>query len=158
MRTLETLIDEASDFCHGDRKLCEKTGLHPSQLSDMRAGRKPISPETVGLLCDVLELDGEEARRLLAMAVVTNPKNKARALVLRRAFFVSWALGVAFATTPSDADSRELSMTLRHMQFTLYTLCREVMAWACQCLGFAWRGHQGVHSNSAAAEVPICGL
>lgn len=136
MRTVETLIDEASAFCGSDRKLCERTGIHPTQLSNMRAGRIPITPERVGLLCDVLELDGEEARRLLALAVVASAKDKSRAEVLRRAFFVSLALGVVWALQ-IDPVSMVEGATLA--SFTGYTLAR-IALWLCRARSLTAQG------------------
>lgn len=121
MRSVATLIDEAASKVGGDRRLADRTGLHPSEISDMRRGQKPLSPERVGLLCDVLELDGEEARRLLAEAVVLNAKSPTRKEVLRRAFFVSWALGVVVLATPTPAQSRVIA---DFVKFTVYTLSR----------------------------------
>jgi len=54
-------------------------------ISQMKAGNRAISPLTVGLLRDVLELEGEEARRLAVEAIVATAKPN-RAGVLRRAF------------------------------------------------------------------------
>ncbi len=108
MTTLETLIDEASDVCGSDRALCAKTGLFPSQLSDMRAGRLPLTAERVGLLVSVLDIDGETARRLAAEAIVQEAK-PARKEALRRAFFVCWALGAGLFLSVLSPDSNAQS-------------------------------------------------
>jgi len=95
-RTVQSLLDEATEKCGGNRKLAEAIGVGGPDLSEMRAGRRPISPMTVGLLCDVLELDGEEARRLAIDAIVATAKPQ-RAGVLRRAFFGRLGAGGFFA-------------------------------------------------------------
>jgi len=120
MRTVQTLIDEAAEKCGGYTKLAERVGVSRQRISDFRHGRATVSPETLGALCDVAELDGEEARRLLAVLIVSNPKNQSRAEVLRRAFFVSLALGVVLALhdVPNDAANAIF------IGLTVYTLAR----------------------------------
>jgi len=88
MRSVESLIDEASQLCKSDAELARRVGVPASHICEWRNGKRTVSPETVGFLCDVLELNAEEARRLLALAVVGNPKNAKKRGVLRRAFFV----------------------------------------------------------------------
>lgn len=92
MRTVETLIDECIEKCKGQAKLARLMEISPQALSAMKLGTMPVSPATVGLLCDVMELEGEEARRLAVLAIVANAKPEKRG-VLRRAFFVCWAAG-----------------------------------------------------------------
>lgn len=112
MRTVKQLIDEAATLCSSDAALARRIGKSRSQIADMRAGREPVTPETVGLLADVVGLDGEEARRLAALAVCENPKNAERAGVLRRAFFVCLALGVCAANALGNWTVYTLSRTL----------------------------------------------
>lgn len=97
MRTVQTLIDEAAAFCSGRTALARRIDVDPAQITKWANRTEPISPESVALLCDVLQLSGEETRRLAALAIVENPKNARKAERLRRAFFVSWAIGVGFA-------------------------------------------------------------
>ncbi len=87
----------------------------------MQAGKRPISPQTVGLLCDVLELDGAEAQRLAAEAIITCAKQERRG-VLRRAFFGllgrgAKSGGAALPTTDApetNADAGSQSIHCRH--------------------------------------------
>lgn len=72
----------------------------------MRHGRRAISPEIVGLMCDVLELSGDEAREWLAISIIENPKNSSRAEVLRKAFFALWVAGVVLgAVLPTESKA-----------------------------------------------------
>lgn len=77
MPAVKDLIARASDLCQGDARLARRIGKSPTQIADMRSGRLAITPETVALLCDVLQLSGEECRELAAQAVCENPKNAA---------------------------------------------------------------------------------
>ena len=96
MRTVLTLVDEASKKCGGDAALARRLGVARHHPIEWRKGLRPVTPVTVGKLCDVLELPGIEAQRLAAEAVISSAQDSSLKEVLRRAFFGSWAaLGVA---------------------------------------------------------------
>lgn len=122
MLTLVTLIDEAALVCGGQAALARRINVHRSELSEIRSGRRPLTPELVGLLADVLELSAEDARRLAAEAVVQNPKNAGRAGVLRRAFFVSLAVGAASVPLIAGIDRDNFTLSAAVTLLTLYTL------------------------------------
>lgn len=92
-------------MCKGQSALARRLNVHPNVVHEWKVRKRAITPETVAELCEVLHLDGEEARRLAALAVVENPKNAAKAQLLRRAFFVCWALGVA-STLPLGHEAQ----------------------------------------------------
>jgi plasmid maintenance system antidote protein VapI len=109
MRTVETLIDEAVELCKGQAGLARRLGWTPQDVHTLVKGKRAVTPETVALLCDVLELPGEEAQRLAALAVIANAKNAPIREVLRRAFFglsVAGAVcGAAVTLTPERATA-----------------------------------------------------
>jgi len=106
MRTLETLIDDATRMCTSQADLGRRIGKTASQMSDMRAGREPMSAETVGLLCAVAHIEPNEARHLLALAVIENPKNASRRELFRCAFFTEPELGAE--TCPADTIKHDI--------------------------------------------------
>lgn len=106
VRTVLSLVDEASEICKGDAALARRLGVPGHHPHEWRHGKRAISPETVGLLAEVLHLDGDEARRLAVMAVIENPKNREKAGVLRRAFFVCWVIGVAVFCGAETTEAR----------------------------------------------------
>jgi hypothetical protein len=112
MRTVETLIDEAIKRASGVVALAKIIGKSHTQVADMRAGR--------------LELDAEEARRLLAESIVNHPKNKARQGVLRRAFFVSLvaggAAGLGIVLEILSGTQNSFTLLASVTPLTLYTL------------------------------------
>lgn len=111
MRTVKTLLDECITFCGSQSALSRRLGITPGDVNDMAKGRRPISPTCVGLLCDLLELDGTEAQRLAAEAIVNCAKEKQRG-TLRRAFFacsVTGAICGAVTLTPLGAPSSTLA-------------------------------------------------
>lgn len=131
MRTVLSLIDEAIEICGSVTHLAQRIGVNRAQVACWRNGSEPISPESVALLCDVLELSGEETRRLAAEAIVANPKNAKRREALRRAFFVSGALGaVAFSLLAFHPSSYALTRTIERVCSMEYTLCAMVAALA----------------------------
>lgn len=89
MQSLIELIDKGSVICGSDSALAERLGWPRSRISDLRAGRAIWSPEIVALLADVCELPGEETMRLVAQAIIENPKNAFKREALKRAFFAS---------------------------------------------------------------------
>jgi len=105
MATVQTLINLASAKCGTDAELGRRAGLSRSQIADFRSGKKAVSPETVALLCDVLDLSGDECREWVAVSIIENPKNASCAEKLRRALFACWVAGVGTLTTANDAQA-----------------------------------------------------
>lgn len=98
MRTVEMLIDECITKCESQSALARRIGIKPQDVQAMASGKRPISPATVAMLCDVLKLPGEEAQRLAALAVIGNAPPEKRG-VLRRAFFALSLAGAACGLT-----------------------------------------------------------
>ena len=92
-RTAQTLLDEAIEICGGQAKLALRIKVEASRISAWRNGLEPMTAEAIGLLCDVVELRAEEARRLAVLQLIERAK-PARKEALRRAFFVSLVAGV----------------------------------------------------------------
>jgi DNA-binding transcriptional regulator YdaS (Cro superfamily) len=106
VKQVSTLIAMARAKVHTDRELAALVGVSPTVLAEWKSGVRPISPESVVSLCDVLQLTGEEAREWVALAIIENPKNASKSTMLRRALFACWALGVvAPMLTPKDAPA-----------------------------------------------------
>lgn len=108
MKSMQTLIELARAKVHTDRELAHLLGIAPPDLTELKKGRRPVSPEIAAALCDVLQLSGEEAREWLALAVIENPKNASKVELLRRALFACWVLGVGIPQLhPNDARATE---------------------------------------------------
>jgi hypothetical protein len=90
-------------------------GHHPNEW---RGGKRPITPETAALLCDVLELPGEETREWCAIALIESAKEEKRPRLLR-ALFGWWVHGVVgtlvalLQTTPAPATANTIPSALR---------------------------------------------
>jgi hypothetical protein len=156
---VQTLLDEAAAKCGTDRALAAVIGKSPSQITDMRKGVVTISPQTVGLLADVLELDGDEARRLAASAIVSNAPPDRRA-ALRRAFFVCWAIGELWLAgrsyEPPPRPPKSAAMGHPDLIATVYTSCavtwRTLVARLRRNSRFSWRGLLGLGACALAAS------
>lgn len=124
METVLTLLDRAIKKCQSAEKLAAVTGIHKVDISKMKNGKQPVSPETVAKLCKVLGVVGEEAREWAALSVIENPKNAPISGVLREVFLGLTATtaartstaGIAFAesgvggkTTTPATDGSELT-------------------------------------------------
>jgi len=134
MQPLIQLIDKAAEVCGSRARLAKRLGTSGPAITELAEGRRPFSPETVALLCDVLELPGDEVQRLAALAVIDAPKNKERQEVLRRAFFGRSVAGLlaccCTAATVGTYSQEVKAMTTGYKELTFYTL---------SCVGAALR-------------------
>lgn len=106
MKHVKQLVDLCVKKCSSEAELARRLGVHYQVINDYRHGRRAVSPEVVGLMCDVLELSGDEAREWLAISIIENPKNSSRAEVLRKAFFALWVAGVALGVVlPTESKA-----------------------------------------------------
>lgn len=108
-KSVKTLLDMARSTVPTDAALARRIGVPATHIAMFRSGARPISPETAVLLCDVLQLPGDETREWVAIAMLDNPKNAERAAVLRRALFACWALGAALTTGHYSADAMAMT-------------------------------------------------
>lgn len=112
--SLKSAIDAGADLCTTRRALAARIGMTESNLGSVLAGRRPMPSRAVAELADVLQLDGDEARELLALAEVENPANASAAARMRAVLFACWVVGGA-----------ALSGVLAAVQnWTVYTLWR----------------------------------
>jgi len=158
VKTVQTLIAMARAKVHTDRELAGRLGVHPVALAEMKKGKRSVTPETVAILCDMLQLTGEEAREWLAIAIIENPKNASRAEMLKRALFACWALGVVAALSTilmNDAEAKTVAGTtnsteaVTFFQRTAYTLSR---IW--NALRLCSAAHRRPHPLAALSGVP----
>ena len=80
---MKTLIDNCVDLCGTQRRLAETLNIQQQDVHEMCAGKRVISPTTVGLLCDVLGVSSANARRLAITAIIANAKPEKQATLIR---------------------------------------------------------------------------
>lgn len=118
----------------------------------MVKGNRPITPETVALLCDVLELSGAEAREIAAWSVILNAKNAEKRETLKRAFFGGLASGVVaicLQVGPTDAKAATINPGYRCGDI-------DVLCILCQMMARVWRWtRRGAHRLNGGAAQPL---
>lgn len=87
-----TLIDKASEMCGSDAALARRIGTKPPAISEMRAGKREISPETAALLADIAHVDAREA---VIQAVIERNKTGPKAEMIREILGKATAAGAA---------------------------------------------------------------
>jgi len=131
-------IDKASALCKSDAALARRIGVALHHPHEWRTGKRTLSPESAAMLAEVLGLDGDEARQLVALAVIEAPKNADRAAQLRRVLFALWAVGVAACPQQAQSDEATSSGSEPAEHLTVYTLWRLFQAIA-RALGMKGR-------------------
>lgn len=119
-RSLEALIDECAALCQGQNKLAARIGSTPGRVSDWKRGIVPIPAPMLAKLCDLAQLDGAEARELLAWCEIQNPKNETTREVMRRAFFGQYLAGAVAFLILGGISFPEVSAGT---DLPVYTLC-----------------------------------
>lgn len=111
MRSVKTLIEDCVAMCGTQKALALKLNSTQQDVHKWMTGKRAVSPATVGQLCDLLGLDGDEARRLAAEAVIATAKPEKQG-VLRRAFFVS-ASGQLSGEVLDESNGEKQTAALR---------------------------------------------
>lgn len=90
MQELKTLIDKASEKCGSDTALAKRMGVDQPSISQMRAGKRTVTPETAAELADIA---GEDPREAMVLAVLVRSKGTRREGVLREILGKALAAG-----------------------------------------------------------------
>lgn len=92
MEYWKTLIDKAADICGGQNILAERLGFSKGTLSDMKKGRKAVSPATAVQLADLAHTNVEEATHL---AIIQSVAGTRREQEIRQILGKGQAVGAA---------------------------------------------------------------
>lgn len=118
MQYVMTLIDKAAKVCGSDSKLAERMGIHRVAISEMRAGKRAISPATAAELADIA---GDDAREAAIEAIIESAKGTRRESVLREILGKALAAGVAGMLVFSySGDSISATKTIARTVDSLY--------------------------------------
>lgn len=114
--TPHELIHAALEKCGGSKsRLATELGCQRTEINAWMTARK-MSPQTVGLLCNYLNIPQNTTRELVDRAVVATAKPKYQK-ALEHALFGCWVAGVAtllIATTaPNTAMAAEVTKGYR---------------------------------------------
>lgn len=124
MQALISLIDKASEMCGSDSALAKRMGIYQPDISALRNGRRPMSPEIAAELADIA---GEDARQAAIDAIIERSKGTRREGAMREILGKALAAGVAgvlvfsySADSILDTASLYTTMTITATVNTLY--------------------------------------
>lgn len=92
VKPVETLIDKASKVCGSDAALARRMGIYPADVSNLRAGKRPLSPE---LAAEFADIAGEDARQAVIDAVIERNAAGKKGHLLKEILGKALAAGVA---------------------------------------------------------------
>lgn len=106
MPSVPALIDRCADLCGSQSALARRLGVTHGRVNDWRHGRRQLTAATLAALADLAQIDGAEARRLLAEIETAKAPTPELAQLMRRAFFAVWVTGVgALCGAPTTTDA-----------------------------------------------------
>ena len=118
MKLGQTLIDKASKNCGSDAALARKMGIYPADVSNLRAGKRPLSPE---LAAEIADIAGEDARQAVIDAVIERNLNTKKGGVLREILGKALAVGaVGMLGISYSGDSISATKMIASKQDTVY--------------------------------------
>lgn len=124
MEYAKTLIDKASKVCGSDKALAERMGIYAADISHLRAGKRPLSPELAAELADIA---GEDAREAAIAAIIMRNENNRKGAVLREILGKALAAGVAGMLVFSySGDSISATKTIANKLDRLYIVSSRV--------------------------------
>lgn len=88
----QTLIDKASKVCGSDAELARRMGIYPADISNLRSGKRPLSPELAAELADIA---GEDARQAAIDAIIERNANTRKGGALKEILGKALAGGAA---------------------------------------------------------------
>ena len=133
MESTLSLIDKAAEVCGGQNALAERLGFSKGTMSDMKHGRKAISPATAAELADIAGVDVDYAIKL---AVLESVKGTRREFKMREILGKALcAGGAAMLLTSCSAEWKDSSQSTvsngyksKHPTYRIYQNLRRIMA------------------------------
>ena len=120
----KTLIDRCAKREGSHAALARKLGFSPQALHRFKKGDSQMPTAVLAHLCTLDGISGDEARELLALLEIENPKHDEVRELLQRAFFLVWAIGVALI--PQHLDAEAATSTLHSLYIGASRLLRRI--------------------------------
>lgn len=79
-------------MCGSDAALARRMGIYPADVSRLRAGKRPLSPE---LAAEIAEIAGEDARQAVIDAIIERNADSRKGALLREILGKGQAAGGA---------------------------------------------------------------
>lgn len=92
MRLAQTLIDKAVEMCGSQAELARRMGVYPTDITKLKSGDRPLSPEIAAELADIA---GEDARNAAIEAIIERNAANRKGHMLKEILGKALAAGVA---------------------------------------------------------------
>lgn len=129
MKLGQSLIDKAIKSCGSSAELARKLEMYPADISNLRSGKRALSPE---IAAEIAEIAGEDARQAVIDAIIernmANKKGPILSAILGKglavgavamlAFFYNDASIAGTATIKNDSKNAQICKT----SYTSYLL------------------------------------
>lgn len=92
MQYAETLIDKAIESCGSAAELARRMGIDRAEITKLRQGKRPLSPELAAELADIA---GDDAREAAIHAIIERNAEGRKGHLLREILGKAIAAGVA---------------------------------------------------------------
>ena len=92
MQSVAALIDKAIEMCGSASELARRMGIDRAEITKLRQGKRPMSPE---LAAEIADLAGEDARQAVIDAIIARNAEGRKGQLLREILGKALAAGVA---------------------------------------------------------------
>lgn len=92
MQAAQTLIDKAVETCGSAAELARRMGIDRAEITRLRQGKRPLSPE---LAAEIADLAGEDARQAVIDAIIERNSDSRKGALLREILGKAQAAGGA---------------------------------------------------------------
>lgn len=92
MQAGQTLIDKAIETCGSAAELARRMGIDRAEITRLRKGQRPLSPE---LAAEIADLAGEDARQAVIDAIIERNADSRKGALLREILGKGQAAGGA---------------------------------------------------------------
>jgi DNA-binding transcriptional regulator YdaS (Cro superfamily) len=119
VKLAEFLIDKAAQTCGSQAELARRMGIWPADVTQLKTGARPLSPEIAAELADIA---GEDARQAAIDAIIERNKGTRKEGAMRDILGKGLAAGVAVLLAFSysaDSISAMADKTTRISAFTV---------------------------------------
>lgn len=151
----QILIDKAAKVCGSDAALARRLGTKPPAISELRAGKREMSPETAALLADIARVDAREA---VIQAVIARNKTGPKAEQIREILGKGLAVGAAALLVfsydaPLTVTSDFVAVQLTPMHIVLSSLAVDT---ALRVLAYAARTRTRTRTRIPLRSMSSC--
>lgn len=118
MKYAESLIDKAIESCGSAAELARRMGIDRAEVTKLRQGKRPLSPELAAELADIA---GDDAREAAIHAIIDRNAEGRKGRLLREILGKALAAGVAGLLAISySGDSISATEKIAKNDLTIY--------------------------------------